>query len=327
MATNPARSNGPFSGGRSLEEIQDEDCSDVSSALLYRESAREHSSVAAGEVRKSGAVVELATHLQQSHAPQSAWTVVVPFYNERPHLQRCIASLASQTLAHRLILVDNASSDGSADVAQQACASLGLQPVLLRESRAGKVAALQTGVREVTTKYVATCDADTVYPPDYLAMGQRLLQKAGTAAAIASTTPPGSSGLQTAMAGLRMRATAVLLKQQCLNGGAGQVFCTSLLNDVGGFDPLIWDFVLEDHEIIARLESVGLIAYDSRFHCHPLERGDGRHAPRWRFGERVRYHLTRPGQRVAFFHDFLAPRLAERGLLSERLRRHAEQLA
>jgi hypothetical protein len=30
---------------------------------------------------------------------------------------------------------------------------------------------------------------------------------------------------------------------------------------------------------------------------------------------------------VAFFHDFLSPRLTKRGLLSETLRRHAEQRA
>jgi glycosyltransferase involved in cell wall biosynthesis len=278
-------------------------------------------------VHRPDTVLELAAQLHQPHRLPAVWSVIIPFYNERRHLRRCITSLAAQTVAHRLILVDNASTDGSAEAALEAGDALGLHPVVVREPRPGKVAALQAGLREVTSKYVATCDADTVYPAAYLATGERLLRKPGTAAAIAATTPPESSVLRTAAAGLRMSATAALLKQQCLNGGAGQVFRTSLLNLVGGFDPLIWNLVLEDHEIIARLESVGRIAYHARFHCHPLDRENGRHTMRWRFGERVRYHLTRSADRAAFFHDFLSPRLTERGLFSDKLRRHAEQLA
>jgi glycosyltransferase involved in cell wall biosynthesis len=251
--------------------------------------------------------------------------VILPFYNERAYLPSCIGSLAEQTNVPQLILVDNASTDGSAEIALEASAALGLKPVLLVEPRPGKVAALQAGLRKVSSKYVATCDADTVYPAEYIATAERLLQKPGTAAAIAVTTPPGSSTLRTAVAGLRMSATAALLKQQCLNGGAGQVFRTNLLNLVGGFDPAVWNLVLEDHEIIARLETVGRIAYHARFRCHPLERAGPE--VRWRFSERVRYHLSRSSGRVAFFHDFLSPRLTKRGLLSETLRRHAEQRA
>jgi len=40
--------------------------------------------------------------------------------------------------------------------------------VYLNESKPGKTNALETGLKAVTTPYVATIDADTYYPPYYL---------------------------------------------------------------------------------------------------------------------------------------------------------------
>jgi hypothetical protein len=75
------------------------------------------------------------------------WTVIVPFFNERAHLPSCIASLARQDVPFRLVLVDNASTDGSGAVALAACAAAGVSAELLVEQEPGKVAALRTGWR------------------------------------------------------------------------------------------------------------------------------------------------------------------------------------
>ena len=54
------------------------------------------------------------------------WTCVLPFFNEAPSLPRTLASLASQNVPFKLVLVDNGSTDGSADVAQSIAGDLGL---------------------------------------------------------------------------------------------------------------------------------------------------------------------------------------------------------
>ncbi|MFT3965101.1 MAG: glycosyltransferase, partial [Sphingobium sp.] len=170
----------------------------------------------------------------------------------------------------------------------------------------------------------ATCDADTIYPADYLERAGTLLDRTGAVAAVAATTPPEASGFARRMAGLHMAAAAAILPQQCHNGGAGQVFRTEALKAAGSFDPQLWNWVLEDHEIMARVEQRGRIAYHHGFQCAPITRPRSVSTVGWTLGERLRYHASTSAGRPAFFHDYLGPRLRERSLSSDRLRRDAQ---
>jgi glycosyltransferase involved in cell wall biosynthesis len=68
------------------------------------------------------------------------WSVVIPYFNERDYLPSCLASLIAQDYRPlQLILVDNASTDGSEDI----CRALlndcpGITAVYLREPRPGR---------------------------------------------------------------------------------------------------------------------------------------------------------------------------------------------
>ncbi|CAN5245226.1 hypothetical protein BH10PSE13_BH10PSE13_20480 [soil metagenome] len=249
------------------------------------------------------------------------WTVVLPFHNERDFLPISLTSLAAQSVPFQLLLVDNGSTDGSAEIALALCRRIGLIAMLLHEHRPGKVSALQAGMDGVVTELVATCDADTIYPPDYLMRAGSLFDDTAVAAAVAVNARPASSLRDRTLAGLRIALIARLLPQQCLNGGASQVFRTSALRAVGGFDPKIWNWVLEDHEIMARIEQQGRIAYHRAFLCMPIVRPRTVSTMGWNLFERLRYHATTPSSRRSFFHNFLAPRLRQRALTSDRLRR------
>ncbi|BEV00489.1 glycosyltransferase family A protein [Novosphingobium olei] len=263
--------------------------------------------------------------LAETEGPPSAercrWTVVLPFHNERGYLPISLHSLAQQDRPFRLILVDNASTDGGGTEALDLARRLGLDVTFANEMQPGKVAALARGMTFVCTDFVATCDADTVYPRDYLSRAEALLDQPGVAAAVAATSEPGASALTRRVAGLRMALMARLLPQQCLNGGAGQVFRSSMLERAGGFDPAVWNWVLEDHEVMARIEHQGRIAYDAGFECAPISRPRTISSTGWNLPERLRYHLTTQHSRLAFFHEYLAVRLRDRKLTSERLRR------
>ena len=247
------------------------------------------------------------------------WTVLIPFHNERDHLPATLASLAGQSEPFSLVLIDNGSTDGSGAVASDACDALGLSFCLLEERRPGKVAALSAGSRLADTRFIATCDADTYYPPDYLARARRLLENGGVMVG-ARFRPRAAKPWVRWVAALHLFIAALILPGQCLSGGAGQAFRADGLEAAGGFDQAQWDFVLEDHEICHRLASQGEILYDPDFWCDPAQRDRKRPTTRWTLGERLIYHLVAGTAGNWFFYNFLAGRLAKRGLISARLR-------
>lgn len=255
------------------------------------------------------------------------WTILIPFFNERLYLPRTLASLAGQTRSARIILIDNGSTDGSAGIAVSECRRHGLPHVLVEESRPGKVAALAAGLAQVRTPFVATCDADTWYPSDYLEQGRRLLETTGSAAAGAYFIDEKASRMQRIGAARRLLLSARLLRGQCHTGGAGQVFRTAALRQAGGFDASRWKYVLEDHEVIHRVLKVGTMEHGAAFWCAPSPRPRDRESTSWTLVERLVYHATAKRAGDWFFYRFLNKRLRARRLMSEQLRERPFQNA
>jgi glycosyltransferase involved in cell wall biosynthesis len=256
---------------------------------------------------------------------RAEWSVLVPFVNERGHLAGTIESLAAQTEPFVLILVDNGSTDESASIGQATCQRLGLNYMLIAEPTPGKVAALAAGLRQVRTRYVATCDADTWYPAGYLAGAGRLLTQPGVVAAGAYFVQPDARRREKWLTALGVNIAARLLARQCHAGGAGQSFRTEALRHAGGFDPHRWNYVLEDHEIMHRVQRLGRMAYALTFWCAPSPRPRDRAWVKWTAFERWVYLACVAIAGGWFFEDFLAPRLASRCLTSERLRETSYQ--
>lgn len=258
--------------------------------------------------------------------PATDWTVLLPFFNERDYLAATIASLAAQTVPFRLILIDNGSTDGSALVAEAAALAHGLDHVVLTERVPGKVAALKAGLQLVRTRWTATCDADTLYPPAYLAEAGRLLSRRGCVVAGAYFIAPDAGEVARAIEATAITTAGRLLPRQCHAGGAGQAFCTATLRGVGGFDPALWNYVLEDHEVIHRMLPHGAMLYSRGFWCRPSARDRDRASIRWTFVERLMYAASAPFAGDWFFYRFLGPRLRERKLASHRIRERQFQV-
>jgi hypothetical protein len=199
--------------------------------------------------------------------------------------------------------------------------------MLVSEPRPGKVAALAAGLRQVDTLYLATCDADTWYPPEYLAEAQSLMEAGGPTVhgAGAYFVADPSSRTSRLMGAMHWLGAARLLPRQTHTGGAGQVFRTESLRGAGGFDPVRWPYVLEDHEIGQRLLKLGRVIYGHRLWCAPSARPRDRGAVSWTLLEQLVYHLTPAQAKDWYFYNFLGPRLAARGLLSHRLRVYSDQ--
>lgn len=253
------------------------------------------------------------------------WTVMIPFFNERDYLAETIASLAKQTLPFTLILVDNGSTDDSAAVAEAACRAHRLDYLLMTEATPGKVAALRAGLGWVRSRWVATCDADTVYPAHYLEAAQAILERPGTVVAGAYFVPPAMGRIAHAAEARRFLTATRLFPRQCHAGGAGQAFCTQTLRAVGGFDRSRWNYVLEDHEIIHRMMRHGTMGYSEAMWCVPSLRERDRDSIRWTLFERLLYSAAAPVAGDWFFYRFLAKRLSRRRLSSHRIRERQYQ--
>jgi glycosyltransferase involved in cell wall biosynthesis len=92
-------------------------------------------------------------------------SVVVAAHNEERTLARCLGSLGASRTARsfEVIVVDNASTDGTAEVAG------GFDGVrLVRQSVLGAVHAKSAGVAAARAPLVAVLDADSACPPDWL---------------------------------------------------------------------------------------------------------------------------------------------------------------
>jgi glycosyltransferase involved in cell wall biosynthesis len=93
-----------------------------------------------------------------------ALSVVVPVRNDPGHLAECLRGLAASTLRdHEVIVVDDASTDGTAAVAEAAGARL-----VRQAERTGPAAARNRGVREARAPLVLFVDADVRVHPDTL---------------------------------------------------------------------------------------------------------------------------------------------------------------
>jgi GT2 family glycosyltransferase len=92
-------------------------------------------------------------------------SIVIVSYNARVDLERCLATLRQTppAIAHEIIVVDNASTDGSA----AAAALPGVRVITSPENR-GFSAANNIGIRASSGRLVLLLNSDTVVPPGTL---------------------------------------------------------------------------------------------------------------------------------------------------------------
>lgn len=110
-------------------------------------------------------------------------SIVVPVYNAAKYIAKTIEMVSGQTYKDwELILVDDASSDGSADAIQSIIESQGKRIRLIRKTRnEGAAAARNTGVDAATGKYIAFLDADDIWREEKLEKQVAFMEKTGAA--------------------------------------------------------------------------------------------------------------------------------------------------
>ncbi len=95
-------------------------------------------------------------------------SIVIPVYNEKATLLELVKRVEAVDYEKEIILVDDASTDGSREILQNEIEGKGGAVVLYHKRNRGKGAALRTGFAKTTGDIVIVQDADLEYDPkDY----------------------------------------------------------------------------------------------------------------------------------------------------------------
>lgn len=258
----------------------------------------------------------------RSHRPR--WSIVVPYYNEAKFIQNTLISLAEQRYRDfEMILVDNASTDGSEKVCRAVMARYpDIRVRYLREERQGQLYALEAGLAAVTTEFLATCDADTTYPPHYLELCTELFDRHGekVVAVMAADIYGEPDTLPSRLRRIHKLVVSKILIKQAHTGGYGHSFRTDAFRSSGGYSHLYWPYVLFDHELMHRIFRFGRSKYHYDLWCRASDRRASRATVGWNLYERILYHLTHYSLKNWFFYSFLRRRFDMRGLSPLNLR-------
>ncbi len=97
-------------------------------------------------------------------------SVVIPVYNVRPYLQRCIGSLTNQLPENaEIILIDDGSTDGSSEICDDLAAADN-RIRTIHTSNGGAARARNRGLEAARGKYLMMIDADDTIKPDSIGL-------------------------------------------------------------------------------------------------------------------------------------------------------------
>lgn len=101
-------------------------------------------------------------------------TVVIPNYNGMKYVDACLGSLYEGSLVPRVILVDNGSSDGSADLAEE---KYPLCRVVRFAENKGFCRAVNEGIQRADTEYVILLNNDTTVDKEFVFHLRKAIRK------------------------------------------------------------------------------------------------------------------------------------------------------
>jgi glycosyltransferase involved in cell wall biosynthesis len=159
-------------------------------------------------------------------------TAIIPAFNRAELIARALASVGAQTSPPReVVVVDDASTDGTADVARRFGAR-----VLRHETNRGAAAARNTGIAAAEQPWLALLDSDDEWLPHHLEtlwpLRDAHVVVAGTAIQPGSNRIYGPAFRHTAV----LRSPAALVWPDNVIPASGALVRTDVVRAVGGFD-------------------------------------------------------------------------------------------
>jgi|GEM_PF-1126060 glycosyltransferase involved in cell wall biosynthesis len=202
------------------------------------------------------------TPVSHSNPENPKISVVIPAFNEAKFIRRTLGSLAKQTYRNfELIVVDNASTDDTAKIA----AELGAKVIL--ESIRGVAAARQAGFAAARGEIIATTDADTLLPKNWLKQIVSKFESDPDLAGFGGLYRLHSGSLSAKLAFPDIAYLFWLLDRGVRGGwslaGANMAVRKTAFEKVGGFNTSLK--IMEDCDLSQRLRQTGKVLFDRNF--------------------------------------------------------------
>ena len=201
-------------------------------------------------------------------------SVVIPAYNEEKYIGECLEALIAQTYprtAFEIIVVDNNCTDNTAAIAR------GLGAVVLWEGVKCIAAARQCGAMAAHGDVIASTDADTVVPQDWL---ERIAARFSADPGLGGLYGPvrhrdgGSLGkVYQAISMPLLMSLTQSMKKPCFSGNNFAVRRDKLMA-VGGYNTSM--LAGEDIDVSMRMSRITRIAYDPTFVTYTSSRRNTR---------------------------------------------------
>lgn len=185
-------------------------------------------------------------------------SAVIPAYNQERYIGEAIESVLAQTIDVELVVVDDGSTDRTAEVAR----SYGVR--VLQQDNKGVSAARNAGARATSGDVIAFLDSDDVWLPQKLERQLALLSEDASAGlahcAVQDIGPDGDplSAHSNGLSGWVADELLLLERPVILGGGSGLAVRRSVYEQVGGFVHELstsadWYFffcVAKDHPVV-----------------------------------------------------------------------------
>ncbi|MET1039352.1 MAG: glycosyltransferase [Aeromicrobium sp.] len=173
-------------------------------------------------------------------------TVVVPCYNYGHFLEECVASVLTQSqVSVEVLIVDDASPDGSGEVARAIADRHAEVDVVVHETNMGHIATYNDGLARATGTYVLILSADDLLTPGALHRACAVLETRPTVGLVYGfapsfrTTPPAASARRVRWCVWSGRTWLAVFTRRCINpvSTPSAVVRRTALAAVGGYDP------------------------------------------------------------------------------------------
>jgi Glycosyl transferase family 2 len=133
-------------------------------------------------IKRPRASIRVRAHQPASIAPRGDQpprvTVVIPCYNYGRYLPACVRSVLSQDgVDVDALIVDDASTDGSTDVARVLAGSDQRVTVIEHATNMGHISTYNDGLQQATGKYVVLLSADDMLTPGSLARATLVMER------------------------------------------------------------------------------------------------------------------------------------------------------
>ncbi|MCL6613778.1 MAG: glycosyltransferase [Firmicutes bacterium] len=99
-------------------------------------------------------------------------SVVIPTYNRREYLLRCLRSLFAQTVdpsLYEIVIIDDGSTDGTREAVEEIRDEAPCPLIYIWQENSGRARARNKGIRAARGRYIIFLDSDMTVKPDFIA--------------------------------------------------------------------------------------------------------------------------------------------------------------